>query len=67
MKRRVSIDTDSGPHGYVLWSYGSRSQEFFTFIQIGSGHTVYNLLTYYLNDLTFTVQFDSMYSQTLIT
>ena len=40
MKRRVSIDTDSGPHGYVLWSYGSRSQDFFTFIQIGSGHTV---------------------------
>ena len=26
-----SIDTDSGPHGYVLWCSGSRSQDFFYF------------------------------------
>ena len=40
LKGGISIDTDSGPHGYVLWCCGSRSQDFFTFIQIGSGHTV---------------------------
>ena len=27
-------------HRYVLWCCGSRSQEEFTFLQIGSGHTV---------------------------
>ena len=26
--------------GYVLWSCGSKSQDFFTFIQIGLGHSV---------------------------
>ena len=31
---------DSGPLGYVLWCCGIRIQDFFTFIQIGSGHTV---------------------------
>ena len=42
----ISIDTDSGPHGYVLRYCGSRIRDFFTFIQIGSGHTVkhWNLL-----------------------
>ena len=40
LKGGISIDTDSGPLGYVLWFCGSRSQDFFTFIQIGSGHTV---------------------------
>ena len=41
LKGGISIDTDSGPLGYVLWCCGSRSQDFFfTFIQIGSGHTV---------------------------
>ena len=39
MKGGISIDVDSGPLGYVLWCCGSRSQDFFTFIQIGSGHT----------------------------
>ena len=29
---------------YVLWCCGSRSQDFFTFIQIGSGHTVNGFL-----------------------
>ena len=41
LKGGISIDTDSGPVGYVLWCCGSRSQDFFIFIQIGSGHTVY--------------------------
>ena len=27
----ISIDTDSGPLGYVLWCCGSRSQDFFYF------------------------------------
>ena len=36
LKGGISIDTDSGP----LWCCGSRSQDFFTFIQIGSWHTV---------------------------
>ena len=42
--RGISIDEDSGPLGYVLWCCDSRSQDFFTFIQIGSGHTVTNLI-----------------------
>ena len=40
LKGGISIDADSGPLGYVLWCCGSRSQDFFTFIQISSGHTV---------------------------
>ena len=40
LKGGISIDADSGPLGYVLWCCGGRSQDFFTFIQIGSGHTV---------------------------
>ena len=40
LKGGISIDTDSGPHEYLLWWCGSRSQDFFTFIQIGSDHTV---------------------------
>ena len=40
MKGGISIDINSRPLGYVLWFCGSRSQAFFTFIQIGSGHTV---------------------------
>ena len=40
LKGGISIDADSGPLGYVLWCCGSRSLEVFTFIQIGSGHTV---------------------------
>ena len=35
LKGGISIDTDSGPLGYVLRCCGSRSQDFFT-----SGHTV---------------------------
>ena len=49
LKGGISSDTDSGPLGYVLWCYGSRSQDFFTFIQIGSGHTViHNFLNIFL-------------------
>ena len=40
LKGVISIDTDSGPLGYVIWSFGSKSQDFFTFIQIGYGNTV---------------------------
>ena len=40
LKGGISIDTDSGPLGYVLWCCGSKSQDFCTFIQIASGHTV---------------------------
>ena len=32
--------TDSGPLRYVLWCCGSICHDFFTFIQVGSGHTV---------------------------
>ena len=39
LKGGISIATDFGPLGYVLWCCGSGSQGFFTFIQIGSGHT----------------------------
>ena len=39
-ERGISIDGDSGPPGYVLWCYGSRIREEFTFIQICYGHTV---------------------------
>ena len=35
-----SINADSGPLGYVLLCCDSSSQDFFNFIQIGSGHTV---------------------------
>ena len=42
LKGGISIDADSGPPRYVLWCCGSKSQDFFTFIQIGSGHTVDN-------------------------
>ena len=41
LKEGISIDADSGPLGYVLWCCGSRSREEHTFIQIGSGHTVF--------------------------
>ena len=44
LKGGISIDADSGPLGYVLWYYGSGSQDFFTFIQISSGHTVAALI-----------------------
>ena len=37
-ERGISIDADSGPLGHALCK--SKSQDFFTFIQIGSGHTV---------------------------
>ena len=40
LKGGISIDTDAGTLGYILWYYGSRIQDFFTFIQIDSGHTV---------------------------
>ena len=43
LKGGISIDADSGPPGYVLWCCGGICQENFTFIHIGSGHTV-NLL-----------------------
>ena len=43
LKGRISIDADSGPLGYVLWYCGSRSHDFFTFIQIGSGHKYCNV------------------------
>ena len=36
----ISIDAFSGPLGYVFWCCGSKSHDFFTFIQIGSGYTV---------------------------
>ena len=36
----ISIDADCGPLGYVFWCCGSRSQDFFTFIHVDSGHTV---------------------------
>ena len=54
LKGGISIDTNFGPLGYVLWYCGSRSQDFFTFIQIGSGHTVrtdITTYTYTFNDL----------------
>ena len=34
-EKAISIDTDSGPLGYGLSYCGSRSEDFFTFIQIG--------------------------------
>ena len=37
LKEGISIDTDSGPLGYVLLYCG---HDFFTFIPIGSAHTV---------------------------
>ena len=40
LKGGISIDADSGPLGYLLWCCGSRSQDFFIFIQVGFGHTV---------------------------
>ena len=40
LKGGISIDADSGPHGYVLWCCGSRSQDFFTFIQVGPGQSI---------------------------
>ena len=40
-KGGFQIDTDSRPLGYVLWCCVSNSQDFFTMIQISSGHTVY--------------------------
>ena len=40
-ERGIFINTDSWPLGYVLWFCGSKSQDFFTFIQIGSGYTVH--------------------------
>ena len=41
LKGGISIDADSVPLKYDLWCWGSRSQEEFTFIPIGSGHTVF--------------------------
>ena len=40
LKGAISNDADSGPPRYVLWCCGGICQEDFTFIQIGSGHTV---------------------------
>jgi hypothetical protein len=40
LKGGISIDADSGPPKYELWCCGGICQDFFTFIQIGSGHTV---------------------------
>ena len=40
LKEGISIDADSGPLRYVLWSSGSICHQPFTFIQIGSGYTV---------------------------
>ena len=40
LKGGISIDTDSGMLRYALWCCGRRSQDFFTFIQIVSNHTV---------------------------
>ena len=41
LKGGISIDVDSGPLRYVYFdAVGSRIQEEFTFMQIGSGHTV---------------------------
>ena len=36
----ISIDANSGNLGYVIWCCGSICHRLFTFIQIGSGHTV---------------------------
>ena len=36
----ISIDADSGPPRYLLLCCNDICQDFFTFIQIGSGHTV---------------------------
>ena len=38
-----------GSLGYVLWCCSSSSQDFFTFIQIGSGHTVGSALSMLLS------------------
>ena len=43
LKRRILIDADSGRLRYVLWFFGSIFHKVFTFIQIGSGHTVTSL------------------------
>ena len=41
LKGGISIDTDSGPHRYVLWCCGGTCRQPDTFIQIGyTGHTV---------------------------
>ena len=42
---RSEIDADSGPLWYVLWCCGSRNWEVFIFFQIGSGHTVTELVS----------------------
>ena len=39
-KGGILNDADSGPPRYVLWCCNGICQDFFTFIQIGSGHTV---------------------------
>ena len=44
VKGGISVDAYSMPLGYVLWCRGSKSQDFSTFIQIGSGHTVFDQL-----------------------
>ena len=38
LKEGISIDADSGPHGYVLWC-SAQVVEVFPFFQIGYGHT----------------------------
>ena len=43
LKGGISIDADSGPLGYVLWCCGSESWDFFTFIQICSSRTVWQI------------------------
>ena len=61
LKGGISIDTDSGPLGYVLWCCGSRSQDFFTFIQIGPGHTMMQHFYYLVCPLDFWMIFFSFY------
>ena len=44
LKGGISIDADSGPPRYVLWCCGGICHEALTFIQIGCGHTVLNII-----------------------
>ena len=70
LKGGMSIDADSGPLEYVLWCCGSRSWEVFTFFQIGSGHTVIQLLVNRLNESfkskNFEMQFQKIYETVVI-
>ena len=44
LKGGISIYADSGPPGYVLWCCIRICHQLLTFIQIGSGHTVNQIL-----------------------